>query len=95
MLFALDVPNAQALAFDNDPGVDGFKGFVLDQVMPDMGPVSLDHAGGVIGVAHRVHGGILAGIRTGRANPPEAESRLLWSVRCPGRSSIGPVGWDR
>ena len=35
---------AQALAFDDDAGVDGFVLLVLREVVPDMGAVSLDHA---------------------------------------------------
>ena len=39
----------------NVAGVIGFKGFVLDQMMPDMGAVGLDHAGKIVFVERAVH----------------------------------------
>ena len=54
MLAALGVPDLDALALDNDARVNRLKRFVLDQVVPDMGAVSLDHAAHVVGgIVHR------------------------------------------
>ena len=54
------VPDPHALALDHDPGIDGFKWFMLDQMMPQMGAVSLDYVRNIIGRHRNVHGaGIL------------------------------------
>ena len=55
MFFSVLIPNLNAFAFDNNPGVIGFKRFVLDKVMPDMGAVSFDHMGNIVIVKRSVH----------------------------------------
>jgi hypothetical protein len=48
VLLALDVPQAQALALDDDAGVhaSGLELLVLDELVPDMGAVGLDDRAG-------------------------------------------------
>jgi len=54
MLFAFLVPNTVAFAFDDDARVNGFKRFVLNQVMPNVCAVVFNDFLNVIG-GHRVH----------------------------------------
>ena len=56
MLAARLVPNAKALAFDDDQRIDSFKFFVLLQMMPHMGLISLDNVGVIILGGVNVHG---------------------------------------
>ncbi len=55
MLLAPGVPDPHSLALDDDARIGRLEGFVLDQVMPDMGAVGLDHFGNVVRVARGVH----------------------------------------
>ena len=55
MFLALDVPDAQPAAFDDDARVDGFIGLVLADMVPDMGAISLDHMAGVVGKIQGIH----------------------------------------
>ena len=48
MFLAGRVPDAHALAFDHDARVDRFERLVLDQVVPDMGAIGLDHVGDIV-----------------------------------------------
>ncbi len=65
VFLAGQVPDAEALALDDDLGVDGLEGLVLDEVVPDMGAVGLDQLAGVIG-KERVHGAWLSTMTEGR-----------------------------
>jgi hypothetical protein len=49
MLFAVLVPDTHAFAFNDDPWIDRFKRFMLDQMMPNMGFVCVNYARQVIG----------------------------------------------
>ena len=60
MLFALLVPDAHAFAFDNDARVSGFVGFVLAQVVPDVGAIHLDNVREVVLIKFSVHGSDLS-----------------------------------
>ena len=56
MFLAGHIPNAQAAAFDDDLGVDGFERFVLDEMVPDMRAIGLDDLSGVVGKRKGFHG---------------------------------------
>ena len=58
MLLARDVPDAHPLALDHDPGIDGFKGFVLHQMMPHMGAVGRDQVLRIVGGVQGIHVGL-------------------------------------
>ena len=55
MLFALLVPDTHAFAFDNDPWVRGFIGFVLAEVVPDVRAICLDHTGDIVFAKCTIH----------------------------------------
>ena len=86
MLFTLGIPDAHALAFDHDPRVHGFKGFVVDQMVPDMGAVSRDHTGKVIAVSRAVHG-------VPRENLPDLPGQR--PDRIPDRMAAGQITMQR
>jgi hypothetical protein len=44
------VPDAHALALDDDPGIGAFEGLVLDQVVPEMRAVGLDDGAEIVGL---------------------------------------------
>ena len=48
MFLAGDIPNPHAFAFDDDLGVNRFKGFMLCQMVPNMRAVCLDHCGCIV-----------------------------------------------
>jgi hypothetical protein len=50
-----DVPDPKALALDHDARVDPFELLVLNEVVPDVGAVGLDHRAGIVGEAVSVH----------------------------------------
>ena len=56
VFLALLVPDAHALAFDNDARIGCFIGLMLAQVMPDVRAVCFDNAGEVVFVEIAVHG---------------------------------------
>ena len=56
MLFALLVPDPHAFAFDDDPWIIFLKGFVLDQVVPNVRAVGFDHVAEIVLGQVAVHG---------------------------------------
>ncbi len=54
MFLARSIPDPHALAFDDDPGINRLKLFVLDQVVPKMRLVRRDHITDVIPIAVHV-----------------------------------------
>jgi hypothetical protein len=56
MFLAALIPDAHPFAFDDDSRVGGFIGFVLAQVMPDMGFVSRHNMADIIFIERAVHG---------------------------------------
>ncbi|MEI2687018.1 MAG: hypothetical protein V9G14_12915 [Cypionkella sp.] len=60
MLFALGIPNAHPLAFDNHARIDGFILLVLAKMVPDMLAVRLNHALYVVQSAKALHDATLS-----------------------------------
>ena len=59
VFFAVLVPDPHAFAFDDDARLGFFKGFVLGQVMPDVGAVCVNHCLNIV-VTGAVHGTVLS-----------------------------------
>jgi hypothetical protein len=55
MFLAGRVPDAHALALDDDPRIGAFEGLVLDQMVPEMRAVGLDDGAEIVGVDLVVH----------------------------------------
>jgi len=53
---AVLIPDVDALALDDDPRIGGLEGFVLGQMMPDVGLVGLDNTADIICAQSAIHG---------------------------------------
>ena len=69
MFLAARIPDPHALAFDDDARIDGLERLVLDQVMPQMRPIGLDHRAHVVAKCRVVHANAFQG-REGRPRQP-------------------------
>ena len=83
IFLAVLVPDPHAAPLDNHPGVIFLQHLVLKQVVPDMGLVSLDDIGKIVGGGFAVHGGLLSAIGVEKTGP--CHKAPVW------RGKIGPV----